>query len=97
MKREQKMKRLGILALILSIISLSLFPLEVAFFRTSYPVSFFVSLINLGFPILSIGLGLIAYHSEKKVSFGFYAFIIGAVALFIFAFFFLLGISFVLR
>jgi hypothetical protein len=46
----------------------------------------------LGLAILSIGLGLISYHNEKKISFGFYGFVIGIVALLIIGFIFLIGI-----
>ena len=90
MKTKHKMKELGILSLIFSLISLCFFPFIFLFniqFQTIY-----VHLMVLGLAILSIGLGLISSHSEKQISFGFYGVIIGIVALLIIGIFFLIGI-----
>ena len=48
--------------------------------------------VKLGLALLSIGLGLISYRSEKKINFGFYGFLIGIVALLIIGIIFLIGI-----
>ena len=90
MKTKHKMKELGILSLIFSLISLGFFPF-IALFNIQFQ-TVYVHLMVLGLAILSIGLGLILYHSEKKISFGFYGFVIGIVALLIIGFIFLIGI-----
>lgn len=90
MKTKHKMKELGILSLIFSLISLCFFPF-IALFNIQFQ-TIYVHLMVLGLAILSIGLGLISYHNEKKISFGFYGFVIGIVALLIIGFIFLIGI-----
>jgi hypothetical protein len=45
----------------------------------------------LGLAILSIGLGLMSYNKEKKISYGFYGVIIGLIAFMIISIFFLVG------
>jgi hypothetical protein len=90
MKTKHKMKELGILSLIFSLISLCFFPF-IALFNIQFQ-TIYVHLMVLGLAILSIGLGLISYHSEKKISFGFYGFVIGIVALLIIGFIFLIDI-----
>jgi hypothetical protein len=84
------MKELGILSFIFSLISLCFFPF-IALFNIQFQ-TIHVHLMVLGLAILAIGLGLMAYHSEKKISFGFYGFIIGIIALVIIGFIFFIGI-----
>jgi hypothetical protein len=90
-KKIHRMKELGMISFILSLINFSFILFMILFnihFQTIH-----VHLIILGLAIFSVGLGLISYHNEKKISFGFYGIVLGSIVLIIIGLFFLIGIA----